>query len=242
MVNLYFDDFVFVGSNKDLPATYKDPFSIAFGINYSSDIEKNMIGFCVEYFHEIPVYEMVDAENVSIISEPKIFQDNDFLSVWHGARSLINLAIGTRQFINPRLTLLGGFQTDFDYLNGVDFAGTSNENNNFVNYYTDVMHIMAGARFTISKHRFIIGTQFSFGSEDQLRQVGDFRPNIVNQENALPVENLVEVPVTYSYNGLALFFGFIFNFAWFRKYFYKKIYQNDCIVHFIFIKSMPLFR
>lgn len=212
-VNVRFvDDFLAVGSGDQLPVRYKDPLSIAFGVNYSPGRDKDMLGVSLEYFHEIPTYRMLDAREVPIFIAPDTRYEGDLLSAWHGARSVLNVAVGYSKYVNPRLTLLGGFRTDFDYLKGVNLNENENASIRYIDYFYDVMHLTLGARFSISRHRFIAGAQYSFGQEDKLRQLADFVPGIILDGIDLPVENLDEVPVTFSYNGLAFFFGFIFNF------------------------------
>ena len=206
------DDFLAVGSGKELNVQYKDPLSIAIGVNHSSNQGKDMLGVSLEYFHDISPYRMIDATEVPVFIAPNISSENDLLSVWNGARSLINVAVGYRKFINPRLTLLGGLRTDFDYLKDYTLVEDDQVSIRHLDYYTDVIHLTLGARFSVSRHRFIAGIQYSIGQEDKQRQLADFIPDIILDGIDLPVENLDEVPVTFTYNGLAIFFGFIFNF------------------------------
>lgn len=209
-------DFIIVDSQDNLPATFKDPLSVAFGINYGKDQDKTMLGFSIEYFKEIPVYKMVSAETHPGITSPEIYanmRNQDFLSIYYGATDILNVAIGYRKYINPRLTFLGGFRTDFDYLKGVDFSGTSNENNEFISFYWDSFHLSAGARFGISRHRFILGAEYTVARENGFRQLADFVPEAKNAAgDDLPLEDLDEIPVSFKFNGLALFIAFIFNF------------------------------
>ena len=206
------DDFLAVGSGQELDVRYQDPLSIAIGVNHSSNQGKDMLGVSLEYFHEIAPYRMIDATDVPVFIAPNINSQSDLLSVWNGARSLVNVAVGYRKFINPRLTLLGGVRTDFDYLKNYTLVEDDQVSIRNLDYYTDVMHLTLGARFSVSRHRFIAGIQYSFGQEDKQRQLADFIPDIILDGIDLPVENLDEVPVTFTYNGLAIFFGFIFNF------------------------------
>ena len=95
---------------------------------------------------------------------------------------------------------------------GVDFSGTSNEYNDFVSIFWDSFHFSAGARFNVSKHRFILGAQYSIAREDGFRQLGDFLPETSYNPNDLPLEDLYEIPVKFKFNGIALFIGFVINF------------------------------
>ena len=206
--------FLIIDSQNELPANYRDPFSIAMGINYAPTPDRDMLGVSIEYFHEIPAYKMVDAEKTADIDalDIELNPNIDFMSIWYGACNLINLSIGYRKYINEGLTLLGGFRTDFDYLKGVDFSGTSNEYNNFIKLQWDVFHITGGARFNISRHRFVVGAQYSISKEDDLRPLIDFNPSPDLNKSTLPTALPHNTKAELNYNGIAFFFGFIFNF------------------------------
>jgi len=174
-----------------------------------------MLGLSIEYFKEIPAYKMISAEIHPGITSPETYnnmENKDFLSIYYGATDIINVALGYRRYINSRLTILGGIRTDFDYLKGADFSGMSNENNEVVKFFWDTFHFSAGARFNISRHKVILGAQYSIAREDGFRQIADFLPEARLVGDDLPLENLDEFPAKFKYNGLALFFGFIFNF------------------------------
>ena len=211
----FLPDFILVDSQDDLPAVYKDPLSVAIGLNYCPQQDKDMLGVSIEYFKQIPVYKMVDAEgsieNLSPIPDQNS-SNLDFLSIYYGATNILNLSVGYRKYINAKLTLLGGFRTDFDYLKNLDLSETSNAYNNFIKFSWDVFHVTAGARFNVGRHRFIVGAQYSTGNEKNSRQLADFSPNLSSDNLDLPIENLDESNVSFRYDGIALFFGFIFNF------------------------------
>jgi len=206
--------FLIVDSQNELPADYKDPLSISLGFNYAPNPELDMLGLSIEYFHEIPVYRMVEAERTldtgiaEFDSDPNV----DFMSIWYGARRLVNVSIGYRKYINKELTLLGGFRTDFDYLKNVDFSGTSNEYNNFIKLQWDVFHLTGGARINISRHRFVVGAQYSLSREKNLNPLIDFNPSPDLKNSQLPTALPNSTQAELKYNGIAVFFGFIFNF------------------------------
>lgn len=207
-------DDVIIGTDGDAKGEFKDPFSVAIGVNYCPVPDRDMLGITIEYFKEIPVYKLVGTEgNGNFINHnyPDISSD-DFLSLWYGANDILNLSFGYRKYINEGLTLLGGVRTDFDYLKNVDFTGTGNEYNNFVKFYWDVVHITGGARFNISRHRFVVGAQYSYGKESRMRQLADFIPQVDLGDNSLPFENLDNNSVEFRYNSIGVFFGIIFNF------------------------------
>ncbi len=207
-------DDVIIGTNDNAKGEFRDPLSIAVGVNYCPIPDKDMIGVSIEYFKNIPVYKLVDTEGTGDFinhNYPDI-SGEEFLSLWYGASDVLNVSLGYRKYINEGLTLLGGVRTDFDYLKNVDFTGTGNDYNNFIKFYWDVIHITGGARFNISRHRFIVGAQYSYGKESRMRQLADFIPQINVGDNDLPFENLGDANVEFRYNSIGVFFGFIFNF------------------------------
>ncbi len=209
----FLPDAVMIGSDKELPGEFKDPLSVAVGINYCPVPNEDMLGVSIEYFAKIPVYKMVDAEgSPAILPDNHGLSNDEFLSLWYGASDIMNVSVGYRKFINESLTLLGGLRTDFDYLKKVDFSGTGNEYNNFIKFHWDVFHITAGARFNFLRHRLVIGAQYSYGNEQNSKQLADFAPQIEINNTEVSLENLTESRVNFKYHSVALFFGFIFNF------------------------------
>ena len=207
-------DDVIIGTDDHPKGEFKDPLSLAIGVNYCPVPDRDMIGISVEYFKEIPVYKLVDTKNTGDLinhSYPDISVD-DFMSLWYGASDVVNVSLGYRRYINDGLTLLGGVRTDFDYLKNVDFTGTGNDYNNFIKFYWDVVHITGGARFNIFRHRFVVGAQYSYGKESRMKQLADFIPQVNLGDDDLLFENLDEANVEFRYNSIGVFFGFIFNF------------------------------
>ncbi len=207
----FLPDLALIGSDQSISSNYKDPFSIALGVNYCPAPDKDMIGMSIEYFRKIPVYRLVNAENSKDVILQSNISGDEFLSVWYGANDVVNVSVGYRKYINDGLTLLGGVRTDFDYLKGVDFSESGNEYNNALKFNSDVLHITGGARFNILRHRFVVGAQYSLGKETDLKQLEDFVPQVDFGEGDLSFGNLGESNVEFRYNSIAVFFGFIFN-------------------------------
>ena len=125
---------------------------------------------------------MIDGSDSDAIrtnpSDELDLSNDEFLSLWYGARSVVNVAVGYRKYINKGLTLLGGFRTDFDYLKNVDFSGTSNEYNSYIKFNWDAYNFTGGARFNVSRHRFVVGAQYSLSREKNLDPLTDFDPTV----------------------------------------------------------------
>lgn len=154
----------------------KNPFSIAFGSQYLSKSRKSTITFTIEYFHKIDNYALVNSSTQvewlpDYISEN--LSNNDFMSYYNYANSVLNIAFGFRQYLSPSLTFLGGCRTDFS---ANDIGNTRFVNNKYsVNQVSmNKYHITSGVVFAIKNFRVISGIQYTFGRNSDMTQAVNY--------------------------------------------------------------------
>jgi hypothetical protein len=118
------------GRQKKCTSHFKDPFSIAAGINYATRSGKTILLFNAEYFFGIQAYPYIEAKTDPgengfdyTSGDPK-----EWLSFANQHEPILNLGVAIKQKISQDLTLSGGYRTDFNY--------TATIEDKFLNYNT----------------------------------------------------------------------------------------------------------
>ena len=188
----------------------KNPFSIAFGAQYFSKNKKSSFSFTLEYFHKIDDYALV---NSSIQAEwlPKYISDNlsndDFMSYYYYANSVINIALGFKQYLSPSLTYLGGFRTDFsanDIGNILFVDGRYGVNQVSMDKY----HLTSGVLLKIKNFRLVGGIQYTYGrTSDMIQAVNYSNPVEYIPSTQQALEGIRQNNAQASLNEFALILG-----------------------------------
>ncbi|MEJ7662954.1 MAG: hypothetical protein WKG07_27070 [Hymenobacter sp.] len=104
------------GRQTDLPVTYKMPLSIAAG--YAIDFEKLQLYLAGEYFLAVPAYKLITPGNGSFVrpdTGSNRLETVALLQLKESRKSVLNIAIGSRYFISPAVSLIDSVRTDFSY-------------------------------------------------------------------------------------------------------------------------------
>jgi len=202
------------GDDKLDHANYKLPFSIAFGvIFYMNDNKK--IYTTIEYFAGLQPYKMIDASSNSVVSSGIGFDDletNDWLSFAYGAVPVLNLAIGYRWQIKPRVLFLMGLRTDFNNIKNFDYGDLA-VNSKLKTTVINIYHATGGVQFHYKKHQLVAGTQLSFGMETDRKQIANIGSSLdFNSDDRLPLLGVTEDKTDAFYFSISLFIGATFNF------------------------------
>ena len=200
----------------DISVNYKDPFSIAMGIEYTFPSNKQFVYFTAEYFSKIRPYKFVTAKENSNSTIPSVYEDlmpKDWLSYVSGAKPILNIALGYKWELNQDLLLLTGFKTDFSYMNNFDFEDYE-EYNNLAVFDHNVYHFSGGLLYKFLGHRFFTGIQYSTGSNNGMEQLVNLSDPVEwNEIEQAALQGVRNNNMNYSYNGLSLFLGVTFNFG-----------------------------
>ncbi len=112
------NDLAFANLQEDVRTKIKDPFSVAFGLQYKSPNRKNSIFITTEYFLAIDPYAMLKTTNTKVIGNMQLENVGEVMNYNTSANAVLNVAVGFDQYINDKLTINGGFKTDFNSLTG----------------------------------------------------------------------------------------------------------------------------
>jgi hypothetical protein len=195
---------------KELKANFKDPLSIAIGAAFFPGRKIHKFYFTAEYFTGLQPYKIIESSIHTEIAIPAVYETlehKDWLTYVSGARAVLNVAVGYSWELSERLLLLGGFKTDFNYLEGLDF-GELDDYNKFADVNFDVFHLAAGLRFSIKKHQFFSGIQYSYGHKrNQLQLVNFSDPVEYNTVEQAPLQGARDNSMQFSHNAVSLFIG-----------------------------------
>ncbi len=199
---------------KEVDVNYKDPFSIAAGFTYYASDKKKTFFSTIEYFSGIDPYKFIEANENPNLSTGSVFDDinyNEWLSFVHGAKPVLNAAVGYRWRIKEKLMLLTGIRTDFNYRKNIDY-GEYSTLNVLKGLDLDLYHITAGVNVTIFNQDLITGFQYSFGTEKHQREfIYLAEPVEYNTAEEAPLQGTRENNMNLFYNALSLYFGATFN-------------------------------
>lgn len=149
------------GAQYDLPAKYKTPWSFALG--FSALLNKSYLNVSVEYFTSIPVYKIIAAEQADFIQPPDLLPEvstEEYLSVYGGARSVFNIALGYERQVRDFFSLIAGFRTNFTYYDDAldDYYGATPLTTQW-----DIFYLTVGGRFSNARNDLMVGLQFGYG-------------------------------------------------------------------------------
>lgn len=196
-------------SQEDVKTTVKLPFSTAIGFQYLTANRKNLIAISAEYFAAIDQYSMLDNDPSAynnIISQQTPF-DEDFLSFYHSSTAVNNVAIGFKQFFSEKLSLLGGFRTDFSSQPNNDFR-LLGENFTINRIRLNKYHVTAGSIVQIKNFGVVLGLQYSRGRAKDYQQIINYSdPYQYNPITKQGLEGDKQSNVNVRLDELGLYFG-----------------------------------
>jgi len=199
---------------KDVDVNLKDPFSIAVGATIYLPDNKKTVFTTVEYFNGINPYNAISAEMDSPSfpgSNVDPVQLQNWLTYGHGAKPILNAALGYRWEVKENLLVMAGFRTDFNYRKGLktleeDFQVTKS-------LELDVYHLTGGLSLRVLGQDLITGIQYSIGRQSNVNQYVNFAdPVEYNLEEMKPLVGTSEPVGTILYNSISFYFGATLNF------------------------------
>ncbi len=186
-----------------LKSGFKEPFSVAFGIRYTGFDKLESSYFTIEYFHKIDTYKAIDGtETISKKYEPA----SDFLSFKHGAKSVLNIAIGLQFMQSEKIEWLYGFKTNFN-----PYKVSSENIFQYVNEFSfspsDYYHLSVGSKFNYKKLSLIVGVEYTLGISKNIEEFVNFAEPDVNLNQSLFLAGTLNKNMTLRTNMLGLYLG-----------------------------------
>jgi len=206
---------LFYGSRqKKVPAHFKDPLTIAAGANFYSPSGNSILLFTAEYFFGIKEYQYIEASDDSGEDGYHFapIGAEEWLSFNAVHRPVFNAGMAFKQIVNERLTISGGFRTDFKYTDPADDPGFL-ELNKKATYAINVYHLNSGFSRNLKRGSVTMGMQFSYGQEKRQNQIVNLSEPVEFISNlVMPLTGPVNDQVLVRYFDVSLYFGFLFNF------------------------------
>jgi len=188
---------------EGLPVSYKSPFSIAAGIEYTYS-EDTKIHFACEWFAPLSTYVVMQPESDNFIrngsSNLESIDSEDLLKVYDAMQSVFNIGLAIEQKITDKITGYAAFRTDFsnaDFgeINGL-FLGFTDWNN---------YHFTAGAS-TVFNDTFIgVGFEYTHGENSSFPQIFNFPSGVIEPGDIVLFGKRGTSEAIY--NNFNLFFG-----------------------------------
>ena len=200
------ENFIYEENSKYRVDQIKDPFAVAIGGVYFFNKNKSQLYFTTEYFNKIPTYLIIDGKEIVKSEQNNYPANTDFTSYKYGTKSIINYAIGYKQILSEDFDLMLGFRTDF---NAYSTSNTGKYKNikDIQEIHNDMYHFTIGSNFNYNKSQFILGFQYSYGKQDNIKQFANYNTSNINDLTGINNKNMI-----YSINSLGLFLGFSINF------------------------------
>ncbi|MDA8693244.1 hypothetical protein N9L92_04210 [Saprospiraceae bacterium] len=191
-----------VSNREDLDeAVYKSPLSI--GLGFDCKLGKYRIYTSAEYFRPIDMYTLF-SDSGDTFDGIATTESNFDIGVVTGNEAVLNFAVGFEYFRNDRITLLGGFRTDFNESNNLMI----NESTEYLSTTPNVFHVSGGVLATYGKNIFSLGADIGYGRSQNGQQLTDLS-NITN-ENIFTFSGDDTVNSEYFSFSIFLTYDFIF--------------------------------
>jgi hypothetical protein len=205
-------DYLHNGYNNHIVANLKEPFSVSAGLMYTSPNKKSLYFFSMEYFAKIDTYKAIDNTKVSSFYEDESQPGDDFLSYKFGARDLLNVGFGYRNYVNESLSYLLGFRTDFAAYE-VSNEGQWNGMSEYVNIGNPLYHLSGGIEFKFKANTVLFGTEYVLGINKNALQFANFDfPGVYDPDQHLALQDYPGYDMKYQFHGLGLYIGYSFDF------------------------------
>ena len=203
-------DLAFTNIQEEIKTQIKDPLSLAFGFQYRSPKENHSIFFTTEYFFAIDKYAMLETiDNISI-GNLQFENTSKVMNFNAAAGQVFNFAIGLDQFISDKLTINGGFKTDFNAFVGdrQKVIGSQDIEPILSSVVFNQYHIIIGPSFKVKKFGVVLGVQYTRGRNKDLYNLAFFNEPIeYNPETNQSLQGVRQQNMNLRYNEISIFFG-----------------------------------
>ncbi len=193
-------------SQERMTNKYKSPISLDLGLKYLIN-SKNSLYLSSAFYGGIDKYNIINPEALETEAD-KILAPSDekYSEVNEANRRIINFSIGMEHLLSEELSLLFGFNTDFNYLDytQLDRKRDFVPSNNTFNIY----HVSGGVDWSMEKFNLNIGLRSSFGHSYNTEQF----VNLTNPSEDNYLWGNTEDVVQTDYFKLTLVVGFTYFF------------------------------
>ena len=203
-------DLAFANIQEDLKTTIKDPLSLAFGLQYKNSKRNNSIFFTAEYFFAIDNYSMLQTTVNTSVGNLHFENTAEVMNFNAVAGQVFNLAVGLDQYVNEKLTINGGFKTDFSAFNESEqkVIGSQDFEPSLSSVVFNKYHIIVGPSFSVKRFGVVLGVQYTQGRNKNLYNLAFFNdPVEYNPSTRQSLQGVREQNMNLRYNEISIFFG-----------------------------------
>jgi hypothetical protein len=202
------------GRQQKCISHFKDPMSVAAGVNYYTPSGKTVFLFTAEYFFGLSDYEFIEASEQPVDNGYDYLYgaSKEWLSFAVRQKPVLNAGMAFRYSIKDNLMFSGGFRTDFNFKEPVEKVEFLEYNSR--NPYTfHIYHVNYGLNYKFDRGSLILGMQYSYGrANDQKQIINLTEPVEYISESQMPLTGPIKNNVQIRYNDIAIYIGFMFNF------------------------------
>lgn len=196
-------DIIASDRQEGLPVTYKSPFSIAAGIEYSFS-EETKIHFAAEWFAPLSTYVVMQPESGNFILNNPIAvaprNSAEILRVYDSMKSVLNAGIAFEHKLNDNITGYAAIRTDFSNANYDEIQGLAVGFTDF-----NIYHFTAGASTNVDNTFIGVGFEYSHGERSDFTQIFNFPTGSVEPGDIVLFDKRGTSNAIY--NNFNLFFG-----------------------------------
>jgi hypothetical protein len=200
----------FLSAQLNIGTKIKDPLSIAFGLQYKTPNRRNVFMFTTEYFMAIEPYAVLKTTDSKVVGNMQLENVAEAMTFYSSANAVLNGGVGFIQYINEKLTINGGFKTDFTTTRTAPKRelGDSEGNPRLSILRFDKFHIMAGPRLNIKKFGIVLGIQYTTGgAKDQYNLVTFSNPVEYDPLTNAALQGEISKDMDINYSEFSFFFG-----------------------------------
>ena len=158
---------------EDLSSSYKSPFSISAGFEYSIN-DYSKIHFAGEWFAPLSTYVVMQPESDNFIrnTPPDLrpIDSSELLRVYDAMKSVFNFGLAYEQKLNDKFTGYLGVRTDFSNANYGEIHDGLQIGFTDINIY----HFTMGTSYTTEETFLALGLEYSHGQNSEFRQIFNF--------------------------------------------------------------------
>lgn len=205
---------------SNLRSVYKYPLSIGTGIAYV--YKTGQFSFSAEYFMAMPRYQMIksnrqQASFPAFLNANTTTQKND-LTVFHGARHVLNWAIGWEQQLSEKIKLHFGFRTDFSYAGARSFLNSNaeipeeKEDLRTRSANLNLFHFSGGVSWRRKASVISIGVNYTHGHNENVTQLVNLTEP-TDQNSNWYLFGTPQQTAYLDYHSITLLIGYTYYFA-----------------------------
>ena len=188
---------------EGLPVSYRTPFSIAAGIEYTYS-ENTKIHFACEWFAPLSPYVVMQPESDNFIRNGsgtvKPIDSSELLKVYDAMQYVFNVGLAVEQKLTNKITGYAAFRTDFSNADFGEIDGLFLGFTDWNNY-----HFTAGASTNYNDTFIGIGFEYTHGQNSSFPQIFNFPSGVVEPGDIVLFDKRGTCKAIY--NNFNLFFG-----------------------------------